>query len=218
MARQIFDRIRHGVYRARNFGCLNPERLPDHVRPLAVARSPKPLNTPKLVQEHSDAVLPIGELWYSRDPEAWLRALDRYWTFVQPRNIELERRMETVERDRVRVMTADEWFAFLHDDYFPWKYTEPKRYATTTGVLRRKADNPPGRLALDRVRNQLFAIDPVDVRSCIDVALRIPGLGTAGASGLLAILDPDFFGTVDQFAVKALCRVPNYPKEPRSRV
>ena len=33
------------------------------------------------------------------------------------------------------------------------------------------------------------------------------GLGTAGASGLLAILFPGFFGTVDQFVVKSLLAV-----------
>ena len=38
-------------------------------------------------------------------------------------------------------------------------------------------------------------------------ATRISGLGTAGASGLLAVIWPQFFGTVDQFVVKSLRRV-----------
>jgi len=38
-------------------------------------------------------------------------------------------------------------------------------------------------------------------------ASRIRWLGTAGASGLLALIYPDSFGTVDQFVVKALSEV-----------
>src|SRR5262249_6597718 len=38
-------------------------------------------------------------------------------------------------------------------------------------------------------------------------ASKIKGLGTAGASGLLSLLYPTHYGTVDQFVVKALRRV-----------
>jgi hypothetical protein len=43
---------------------------------------------------------------------------------------------------------------------------------------------------------------------------QIRGLGTAGASGLLALMYPEAFGTVDQFAVKALRDVDNLAEEP----
>ena len=36
--------------------------------------------------------------------------------------------------------------------------------------------------------------------------------GTAGASGLLALLYPEAFGTVDQFIVKALREIPDLPE------
>jgi len=42
----------------------------------------------------------------------------------------------------------------------------------------------------------------------LKAACEIRGLGTAGASGLLAVLFPAYFGTVDQFAVKALRKIP----------
>ena len=44
------------------------------------------------------------------------------------------------------------------------------------------------------------------------IATSIRGLGTAGASGLLSILFPQHFGTVDQFAVKALCQIEDLPE------
>jgi hypothetical protein len=40
----------------------------------------------------------------------------------------------------------------------------------------------------------------------------LKGLGPAGASGLLAVMFPTAFGTVDQFAVKALQSIPDLPE------
>ena len=155
------------------------------------------------------AILPISKLWYSRDAAEWNRALERYWQFVQPANLELEHAMEHLEKDRIRNLDADGWFRFLHDEYFRWKYTAPNRYATTTASLRRKCSNSAGRAKLNGIRGKLLALDASGIASALETASQIPGLGTAGASGLLALLHPTLFGTVDQFAVKALRRVPH---------
>jgi hypothetical protein len=83
-------------------------------------------------------------------------------------------------------MAADQWYAFLHDKYFKWKYTGCNRYATTTRHLEEyKASGE-----LDRGD---------DIRAGLQTAQEIRGLGMAGASGLLALMYPDFFGTVGQF-------------------
>lgn len=154
----------------------------------------------------------IAELWYSRDPNDWQAPLKEYWALVQPQNVELEQEMEKLDPERIRQLTPDEWFAFLHDVYFRWKYTAANRYATTTAVLRRKADSPAGRISLDRIKSQILAVNPKHARIPLEIASQIPGLGTAGASGLLALLFPAAFGTVDQFVVKALLSVPDLPE------
>jgi hypothetical protein len=64
--------------------------------------------------------------------KAWLAALDRYWEFVQPRNLDLERALESLDLERIYRMNARDWYQFLRDEYFRWKYTAPNRYATTT--------------------------------------------------------------------------------------
>jgi hypothetical protein len=156
--------------------------------------------------------IPIGELWYSRDPAAWDAALERYWHFVHRTHREMERAMEDLDRETIRGLTPDTWFAFLHDKYFWWKYTAPNRYATTTAVLRRKAAAPSGRAALDHMREELVSLDPTDITGALQIAWQIPGLGPSGASGLLALLYPQFFGTADQFVVKALRAVPDLPE------
>lgn len=45
------------------------------------------------------------------------------------------------------------------------------------------------------------------LKSVLKSQKEIEGLGTAGASGLLSILFPEHFSTVDQFVVKRLCEI-----------
>lgn len=153
----------------------------------------------------------ISDLWINEDPSAWMSALERYWSFVQPRNLELERSLDVLDLERIRSLDARGWFDFLQDEYFRWKYTTRNRYATTTRELRHWGS--VNQLAwLDRIREQLLALDTDDIRLGLRIAASIPGLGTAGASGLLALMYPQKFGTVDQFAVKALRQVEGLPE------
>jgi hypothetical protein len=155
---------------------------------------------------------PIHELWFSRDASEWNAALKRYWDLIRCENVALEQEMERLNRERIRQMSPDEWFTFLHDEYFRWKYTAPNRYATTTFWLKRKGGTETGSHELHRIKVQILDINPENIRDSISVVSRVPGLGTAGASGLLALLYPEAFGTVDQFVVKALRKIPNLPE------
>ena len=71
------------------------------------------------------AALPIAELWYSVDPNEWELALERYWQIDSAkRNLKLEISLEqtlTLMR-RLRCLNAQQWYDFLHDEYFPWKF------------------------------------------------------------------------------------------------
>ena len=156
-------------------------------------------------------MIQIADLWFSRDPRAWEDALDRYWSFVRPENLALERSLDTLDLERLRELDAQGWYHFLKDEYFPWKYTDPRWLKTTRRQLRRyEAED---RLNdLDRIRSRLLALDTDDVEWGLEVAKKIHGLGIAGASGLLALIYPQKFGTVDQFVVKALREVNGLPE------
>ncbi|MHB1174068.1 MAG: hypothetical protein ACYCZJ_02950 [Sulfuriferula sp.] len=156
-------------------------------------------------------MMKITELWRSTDPLVWEQALQRYWQFVQPRNIELEQAFEALDVRRLQSLSPQGWYDFLHDEYFRWKYTAPYRYATTTIQLRRYVDGHELD-ELDNLRQQLLNLDLNEVHVGLKTAKKIRGLGTAGASGLLALMYPEHFATVDQFVVKALWQVGGLPE------
>jgi hypothetical protein len=82
-------------------------------------------------------VVPVKELWRSSDPAVRDNALKRYWDYVKPCNLELERSLDKLDLNRIRKFDADEWHHFLHDEYFRWKYTAANRLVTTTRELER---------------------------------------------------------------------------------
>jgi hypothetical protein len=161
----------------------------------------------------ASTVLTVAELWRSADPAAWDRALERYWQFVRPANLALERALDRLDLERVRGLDAQGWYDFLRLEYFRWKYTAPNRYATTTKSLAEYAAERGGLDRLFDIKRRLLAIDPADIRAGLTIAREIRGLGAAGASGLLALMYPGTFATVDQFVVKALRQVGGLPED-----
>ena len=154
----------------------------------------------------------VGELWNSDDVEPWEHALERYWTLIKPANIELEHEMEQLTPAAIEHLNAEEWLEFLQQRYFRWKYTAPNRYATTTAALRRQVDRL-GADALLRIRDRILAGLDGPIDGALNAACDIGGLGPAGASGLLALLRPDAFATIDQFVAKALGEVSSLPEQ-----
>ena len=182
---------------------------PAPVAPAADAHGVRRETGSSILNSHS--LIGITELWRSHDSQAWNEALERYWKFVLPANLDLERRMESLDLERIRQLDAQGWYDFLLNEYFRWKYTAPNRYVTTTRSLRRYTE--AGTLAdLERIRERLLTFDLTDVRQGLSIAGEIKGLGTAGASGLLALMFPEAFATVDQFVVKALRDVEALPE------
>jgi len=152
----------------------------------------------------------ITRLWYSKDEREWLGALDRYWDYVKRENRELEEELiYRLDVEAVKGLNEQEWYDFLLDKYFRWKYTVPRRYKTTTDSLQRHLDSLD---ELHQIKKELFSFNKEDIRGGLDIARQIHGLGAAGASGLLALLFPSYFGTVDQFVVKALRQVEGLPE------
>ncbi len=156
----------------------------------------------------------IADLWRSADASLWDAALDRYWSFLLPANIDLEHEMAALTPADVQCLDAQGWFDFLLLCDFRWKYTAPNRYATTTASLKRQVDKI-GFDALLGMRDRILASPDRPPEVALTAACEIGGLGPAGASGLLALLFPGAFGTIDQFVTKALAEIPSLPEHQR---
>ena len=87
------------------------------------------------------------------------------------------------------------------------------QYATTTAQLKNYKTLQYGLEDLFLIKKKIFDCDKDDIITGLNIASSIKGLGTAGASGLLAVLFPTKFATVDQFVVKALSAIANLPEK-----
>ena len=119
--------------------------------------------------------------------------------------------MEQLTPSMIEAMTPDEWVRFLREKYFRWKYTAANRYATTTGSLARQVE-AEGVDHLDQIRARIVHPESQRLGDRLRTVMEIKGLGPAGASGLLSLLYPTEFGTVDQFVVKALREIKELPE------
>lgn len=142
-------------------------------------------------------------LWNCADETEWIKALNHYWDMLKTSQVELETYIDSINAEDIKVLSSDGFYDFLYNKYFVWKYTQKNRLASTRKHLRRYVDNDE-LMKLESIHKRLFALSKDNIFDCLSVANEIYGLGTAGASGLLSILFPQHFGTVDQFVVKRL--------------
>ena len=144
----------------------------------------------------------FNDIWTATDESEWNRLLRKYWSLVRVDNIQVEIELNRLTPDRIARMDSDSWYAFLHDEYFVWKYTARNRLATTRKALARHQED--GELEiLNGIRLEILNLDHSDIATSLKTACKIRGLGVAGASALQSLLLPRHYSTVDQFVVNA---------------
>ena len=153
----------------------------------------------------------INTLWNSEDEQLWLNTLENYWQKLSGEQLILEKKMDSLKSEIVSRMSVDEFFSFLYEEFYVWKYTN-KFYLTINRkqLWRYFAEKKMDELEL--LKNDLFSLEHENIKQCLSCAKKFKGLGTAGASALLSILFPENFGTVDQFVVKSLLKINNLPE------
>lgn len=117
--------------------------------------------------------------------------------------------MDKLNIESIKHLDRNEWHAFLNK-YFRWKFTDPRFLP-----IRLKNLDTNSLESLLSIKEKLFAFDPSDIRKGLEITTSkkgIRGLGPAGASGLLAVLFPKWFGTADTFVVKALSKIESLPE------
>ncbi len=153
----------------------------------------------------------VDFLWNEGTEEDWNNQLQQYTNLVKPQNLEIEKELDNLDTEKIKNLSVMDFYNFLHDKYFKWKYTAPNRLITTRRSLEKylQDDNI---IELEEIHRLIFRYNCENIKSCLRNAQRIRGLGIAGASGLLSLLFPKYFGTVDQFVVKRLLEISNLPE------
>lgn len=153
----------------------------------------------------------FNEIWCSNKQTEWNKLLKKYWLMIKEDNIQIEYELNRLSVNLLSLMNKEQWFKFLFEKYFVWKYTAKNRLATTRKNLQ-KYLNEENLDELYQIKNEILRIDTTNIQNSLSTACKIKGLGVAGASGLLSLIYPKEFATVDQFVVRALLEV-NEKKE-----
>ena len=156
----------------------------------------------------------INSLWYSKSETHWLSSLDRYHDYITSSKVAaLDAELDPIDMEMLGRLDPEGWYRFLYDKYFPWKYTAPNRLATTRASLEKHKRKNNGLADLYQIKKELLSFPKADIQKGLELAIAIGGLGIAGASGLLALMYPEYFGTVDEFLVLALAQVTGLPEQ-----
>ncbi len=156
----------------------------------------------------------INELWESGKEKEWKERLSKYYTMdsVQ-KNICLECELAEIHNQLsyIKNMNGEQFYQFLQNKYFVWKFTQANYCRANQNRLKSQDRN-----VLCGIKEKIFSIyegKTVDDWALLRTVMEINGLAVAGGSGLLSILFPELFGTVDKFVVKALKSIEEYSKD-----
>jgi len=156
-------------------------------------------------------VIELNSFWDENEHEAWLAVCDDCWANVPAHRRSLVERMERLDPAAIAALSPEGFYDFLHDEYFVWKYIHPNRVASTRKHLR-KYMNEDGLQDLANIQRRLFSCNKAHIAEAVQATKEIRGLGVAGATGLLALLFPNDFGTIDQHLVGSLQKVESLPE------
>lgn len=154
-------------------------------------------------------------LWYSGSESDWKEALNSYDAMLNDNHRAIENYINNIDADEVKNMDVNEFYRFLYDKYFPWKFTDGRILKSNRERNLEKYIRNNELHVLDSIHKRLFTTSRHDIYSCLNVVEKIYGVATAAGSGLLAILFPEDFGTVDRFVVERLQELddPNFKKK-----
>lgn len=148
----------------------------------------------------------ISALWNSKERTDWENALLSYQTAVNKGNVEIEQKLNNMTTDDFKKMSGQDFYRFLVDDYALWKYTDGRIRSRVQSAVE-EYHQMCGNSEFNKILDGIFLIAPDDIYLHLTNITRIKGIGVAGASGILSLVFPRYFGTVDRFAVENLQRV-----------
>ncbi|MGI9462239.1 MAG: hypothetical protein ACR2NY_06690 [Alphaproteobacteria bacterium] len=161
----------------------------------------------------------INVFWQSNNQTTWEYVLGKYMSRVKWRNRELENELEN-EFNKVKCLDdikkfkdVKNWYEFMLEKYFRWKFTDGRIYAGRKTEFEIKyASN---QVCLE---NMIEAIlqesNQADAQTMIALTREIDGLAVPAGSGFLALLLPKLYGTVDRYIVENIKVIEPFKNHP----
>ena len=149
----------------------------------------------------------IKEVWNSSENEVWKRALSEA-SKDTGRDDLIETKMSKLNVEYLKKIETREFYNFLYNDYFLWKHIDKRWLENVRKLFKKKYDHNLEELA--QIQKDIFEFDLDNINLGLRRATQIYGVGISGASGLLSLLYPSYFGTVDVRVVEALRTTDEY--------
>jgi hypothetical protein len=153
----------------------------------------------------------IRDVWTSKDNSVWCSQIDAYWKHIEKqRKIALEEEMNNLNCQVISESSVGVWREFLATKYIPWKHKPgPFWRSIQTKFLAQYAAQEQQDL-LATLKSRIFACTPEKTRDLLEIVDEIYQFDMPSASGLLSLLFPSHFGTVDRFAIQSLQRIEEF--------
>jgi hypothetical protein len=153
----------------------------------------------------------IQDVWISEKESVWCAQIDAYWKRVEDQKKKtLEEEMDKLDPQLIRDSTDVAWRDFLANKYIPWKHTPGRFYKSIQRKFIARYAGQEQQSLLSTIKSRIFACDPGATGELLGIVDEIYQFGIPSASGLLSLLFPSRFGTVDKFAIESLQRIEEF--------
>src|SRR5258708_7915240 len=153
----------------------------------------------------------IRDVWTSEDKSVWSSQIQAYWKYIEKqRKTSLEEEMGNLKWRLIAEATDDAWREFLAIKYIPWKHQPSPFWQSIQSKFLARYAAKEQQVLLAGIKRRIFAYGPEKTRELLSVVDEIYQFGIPSASGLLSLLFPSYFGTVDRFAVQSLQRIEEF--------
>ncbi len=106
---------------------------------------------------------------------------------------EIEIKFDNYNEITFQNMDNREWLTFIRDEYQTWKHTN----GMVRAKLKRIVSEVDGQIICE-IHSTLLSSDKVDIQNNLQLFCDLPGFGPPSASGVLSLMFPTHFGTVDR--------------------
>lgn len=148
-------------------------------------------------------------VWSSTDQNPWHGGFERYWTHpTVKKNLAIEREIDQAMSLRDNILSSgSDLVQFLEDWYYPWKF-DPIG-ATNKNRQALQIDYAQHPIKYDNACRRVLQLNLADSARCLSAvgSGSIPGMRVSAASAFLAVLFPEWFGTVDQHTLRNLLKI-----------